>query len=230
MPAHFELRALLRRDSQADAFCGRAATTFWEAVKTRRLNPCSRFRLENSEMSLLSLLVSVSSSSVIINITSADCANPWAQQLLADVLSLLFLKSAVELHAEWDRSVLSLFGQFAEIFWKIDLNEARATHWSIAVSAGVKEKTMKMWRTLSVRSDVFLSRKGSRRVDSHLRHGAGSLHIKDDLLGARTVFDIWLRFSLSPTRVYCVARPARASGQRVIISSVQSDINDAFST
>ena len=41
----------------------------------------------------------------------ADCANPWAQQLLADVLSLLFLESAVELRAEWDRSVLSLFSQ-----------------------------------------------------------------------------------------------------------------------
>ena len=89
---------------------------------------------------------------------------------------------------------------------------------------------MKMWRMLSVPSNVFLSQREGRRVDSHLRHGAGSLHIKDDLLGARTVFDIWLRFSLSPTRVYCVARPARTSGQRVIISSVQSDINDAFST
>ena len=89
---------------------------------------------------------------------------------------------------------------------------------------------MNMWRTLSIPSGVFLSRQRGRRVDSPLRHGAGSLHIKDDLQGARTVFDIWLRFSLSPTRVYYVARPARASGQRAIISSVQSDINDAFST
>ena len=70
----------------------------------------------------------------------ADCANPWAQQLLAGVLSLLFLESAVELRAKWDRSVLSLFGQFAEIFRKIVLNEARATHWSIAVSPGAREK------------------------------------------------------------------------------------------
>ena len=60
-----------------------------------------------------------------------------------------------------------------------------------------------------------------RGLTSHQRRPSG---------GARTVFDIWLRFSLSPTRVYCVARPARASGQRVIISSVQSDINDASST
>ena len=70
----------------------------------------------------------------------ADRANPCVQQLLADVLSLLYLESAVDLRAEWDRSVLSLFGQFAESFRKIDLNEARATHWSIAVSPGAKEK------------------------------------------------------------------------------------------
>ena len=156
-------------------------------------------------------------------------ANPWVQQLFADVLSLLFLESAVDLRKEWDRSVLSLFGKFAESFRKIDLNEARATHWSVAISPGAKgEKTMKPWRTSSVPSGVILSRQLGRRVDSPLRHGAGSLHIKDDLQGARTVFDIWLRFSLSPTRVYYVARPARASGQRAIISSVQSDINDAF--
>ena len=70
-----------------------------------------------------------------------ECANPWAQQLLADVLSLLFLESAAELRAEWDRSVLSLFGQFAEFFQKIDLNEARATHWSIAVSPGARKNS-----------------------------------------------------------------------------------------
>ena len=70
-----------------------------------------------------------------------DCANPWAQQLLADVLSLLFLESMAELRAEWDRSVLSLFGQFAEFFQKIDLNEARATHWSIAVSPGARKNS-----------------------------------------------------------------------------------------
>ena len=56
------------------------------------------------------------------------------------MLSLLFLESAADLRADWDRSVLSLFGQFAESFRKIDLNEARATHWSIAVSSGAKEK------------------------------------------------------------------------------------------
>ena len=81
----------------------------------------------------------------------------------------------------------------------------------------------------SVPSNVFLLLSEGRRVDLHLRHGAGSLHIKDDLLGAPTVSDTWLRFSLSPTRVYCAARPARASGQRVIISSAQSDISGAFS-
>ena len=65
-------------------------------------------------------------------------ANPWVQQLFADVLSLLFLESAVDLREEWDRSVLSLFGKFAESFQKIDLNEARATHWSTAISPGAK--------------------------------------------------------------------------------------------
>ena len=89
---------------------------------------------------------------------------------------------------------------------------------------------MKRWRKSSIPSGVILSRQMGRRVGSPLRHGVGSLHINDDFRGARTVFDTWLRFSLSPTRVYYVARPARASGQRAIISSVQSDINDAFST
>ena len=65
-------------------------------------------------------------------------ANPWVQQLFADVLSLLFLESAVDLSEEWDRSVLSLFGKFVESFRKIDLNEARATHWSTAISPGAK--------------------------------------------------------------------------------------------
>ena len=51
---------------------------------------------------------------------------------------------------------------------------------------------MKPWRTSSVLSGVVLSRQLGRRADSHLRHGAGSLHIKDDLLGAR--IDIWRRF------------------------------------
>ena len=70
-----------------------------------------------------------------------DSANPWAQQLLADVLSLLFLESAAELRVEWDRSVLSLFGQSAEFFQKIDLNEARATNSLVNCSiTGSEEK------------------------------------------------------------------------------------------
>ena len=52
-------------------------------------------------------------------------ANPWLRELFPDVLSLLFLESAAAaLRQVWDRSALSLFGEFAESFWKIDLDEA----------------------------------------------------------------------------------------------------------
>ena len=53
---------------------------------------------------------------------------------------------------------------------------------------------------------------------SLLRPGADSHHITDDRRLARTVFGIWLGFSLSPMRVSSVARLAIRSVQRAIIS------------
>ena len=160
-------------------------------------------------------------------------ANPWVQQLFADVLSLLFLESAVDLREEWDRSVRSLFGKFAESFRKIDLNEARATHWSMAIDI--------------TRSQGGKNNENVEDVEHpfrcHLVTAAGQTwwnHLCDMARAhftSTTTVRGHARYSTSGFASHChqrvvyyVARPARASGQRAIISSVQSDINDAFST
>ena len=67
--------------------------------------------------------------------------------------------------------------------------------------------------------------RGGRRVDSPLRHGAGSLHIKDDLQGA-TVFDIWLRFSLACVLCGTTCKSKWAASDHL----KRSDINDGHDT
>ena len=91
-------------------------------------------------------------STVMVDGSLNESAIPWVQQLLADVMAILFFAS--DLREEWDRPVLSLFGKHAESFRKIDLNEARATHWSVEISAGARKKAAKMWKTSSIPSSV----------------------------------------------------------------------------